>query len=118
MSNHLKKKKPLPGYRFIFNAFGVILIVLSCKTVFDLLTRVGGESEDSRATHWITYVAIPVWIGVGVIFLWYAHLLATKELTWKHWKLGWFLIPLGVVTGYGIIFIFMALIWNDADVRA
>jgi hypothetical protein len=57
-------------------------------------------------------------MGVGMIFIWYAHLLATKELTWKHWKLGWFLIPLGIVTGYGIIFIFMALIWNDTDVRA
>jgi uncharacterized membrane protein len=71
-----------------------------------------------KDSGWLVAVMIFVWLAVGTVFLWYARVLATANLTRKHWRLGWWLIPLGIVTGYGIIFLFMALIWGDDDVKA
>ena len=114
----MSQKKPLPGYRFFFNLFGGILIILACWLSYDLIAGEGGKSGEQNQDDWVVCGMIFVWLAVGIIFIWYARILATADLTMKHWKLGWFLIPLGLVTGYGIIFLFMLLIWGDADVKA
>lgn len=60
---------------------------------------------------------IPIGLIVGVSYVLFARRLGQPHLTKKHWKLGFLMMAMGVVTGIGIIFIFMALIWTDADVR-
>lgn len=114
----MSKKRPLPGYRFIFTAFGVLMILLASAMIYEMIIGKGELDTADATTTWIVNAMPFVWIIVGSIFIWYAYILATAELTTKHWKLGWFLIPLGILTGYGIIFVFMALIWNDGDVKA
>lgn len=86
--------------------------------IYEMITDKGGTATEGRESGgWFIIALTIVWLCVGSTFIWYARILATADLTTKHWKLGWILIPLGIVTGYGIIFLFMALIWGDDDVK-
>ena len=108
-----KRKKPFPGYRFLFNLFGSGMVGGS---VYGLVDMASGSRIPEP--EWFMWLWMVVWFVVGFTFIYYARILATAELTTKHWKMGWMLIPLGMLTGYGMIFVFMGLIWGDDDVKA
>ena len=108
-----KRKIPLPGYRAIFMASGILYALGGVFFLYDTFFR-----HPSADAYIFGSVLAAVWMLIGLLNIWYSLHLRREDLRTKDWVLGFLVMLAGALTGIGVPLLFMALIWTDADVKA
>jgi hypothetical protein len=108
-----KRKIPLPGYRFIFITFGILLSLGSIWVFADTFSKDRTGNDYIFGGAWGA-----IWLSIGIVYIWYSLHLRKENLTKRDWIMGFFVMILGGLTCIGVPVLFMILIWTDSDIRA